>query len=333
MVDEYYSAFKRKMSIRGETPYLRNMKNKENTFNKYFENTLNKELAIVNQKESIPIVFQDHSQSNNKDLSDDKYVITKNEFPIMVGDYIQWRNSVWMIFTKEYKTIPTHQQAKIKETNESIKWIRNGEIVNNGLGWWAYVSSGTKYTMGVSETPYIHVPDAKMTMYMQNNPDTKMLQMNERIFIGDNVYKIKFRDDVSRRGLISYLLDQDTVNENYDNVELGIADYYKYFGKDNDFIKEHSDEMVDRVDNSLSGNLTIKVDGSNKYTSHIPIKLWSIESIDKTNEQVAITYSDDNTLEIKFANDPRFIGHNFNIIAKDYNDNYQSFNVTVIKKY
>lgn len=333
-MDNFYDQYKRKISIRGKNPYERNMKHKIRTFNSYFNNTLNNEMVILNQDKRIPIVFQDHSQSNNKDLSDDKYVIAKNENHIDVGDYLYWRDHMWMIFTKEFKTIPTHQQAKVKETNEIIKWIRDGKIVNNGIGWWAYVKSNTLYTMGVSETPYIHVPDAKMMMYMQNNDDTRQLKMNERIFVGSNVYKIKFIDDVSREGLISYLLDQDTIHSNYDNVELRVADYYKYFGKGTDFDKDTDDGNENpNIDNHIVGKSTLKVDGNNEYISDIPIKEWSIESIDNTSKYISIVNSDDNNLKISCANNPRMIGHNFNIIAKDYDDNYYSFNISIIKKY
>lgn len=330
-MDNYYDAYQRRMSIRGRSPYERNLKHKTRTFNNYFNNSLNKEMVVVNQTQEMPMVFQDHSQSNNKDLSDDKYVIAKNENPIRVGDYIRWRDSMWMIFTKETKTIPTHQQAKVKEVNELVRWIRNGKIINDGIGWWAYVKSNTLYTMGVSETPYIHVPDAKMMMFLQNNEDTKSLQMNERVFVGTNVYKIKFIDDVSRNGLISFLLDQDTINPNYDNVELGVADYYKYFGKGIDFAHE-SNEEDEVVSANISGSETIKVGSINKYTSEVPIKEWSINSMD-SEDKIDVIYTDDYNIEIRCKNDFKAIGGKFSILAMDEDDNYHSFSVSIVKKY
>src|SRR5699024_11569473 len=108
-------------------------------------------------------------------------------------------------FSEEHKTIQTHQQAKIKVSNERIKWVRNGEIVNNGIGWYSYSQSQTLYTMGVKDTKMMSVPDSNFTIYMQNNPDTRDLRMGERILVGRRGYKINFIDDVSRAGFIDYV--------------------------------------------------------------------------------------------------------------------------------
>ena len=183
-----FDMYQTKMDVRGRSFRERQYKNKLRDFNRYFSETLNEELVAVTDKNNvtsiIEMAFQDHSQSNNKQLSDDKYVIARNETPIHVGDYVLWRDEHWMIFTKEVKTIPTHQQALVKNANYVIKWIRNGEVVNDGKGYHAYIQSNTLYTMGVSETTYLDVVDGKMTMYMQNNKDTAQLIQDERIVIG-----------------------------------------------------------------------------------------------------------------------------------------------------
>src|SRR5699024_1397940 len=127
-------------------------------------------------------------------------------------------------FSEEHKTIQTHQQAKIKVSNERIKWVRNGEIVNNGIGWYSYSQSQTLYTMGVKDTKMMSVPDSNFTIYMQNNPDTRDLRMGERIFVGRRVYKINFIDDVSRAGLINYLLrDRKSTRLNSSHVSISYA--------------------------------------------------------------------------------------------------------------
>lgn len=102
-----------------------------------------------------------------------------------------------------------------------------------------HTQSQTLYTMGVKDTKMMSVPDSNFTIYMQNNPDTRDLRMGERIFVGRRVYNINFIDDVSRAGLINYLLSEDTISP-YDNEEEGIADYYKYYDKDDD-ITNHID--------------------------------------------------------------------------------------------
>ena len=272
-----FDMYQTKMDVRGRSFRERQYKNKLRDFDRYFSETLNEELVAVTDKNNvtsiIEMAFQDHSQSNNKQLSDDKYVIARNETPIHVGDYVLWRDEHWMIFTKEVKTIPTHQQALVKNANYVIKWIRNGEVVNDGKGYHAYIQSNTLYTMGVSETTYLDVVDGKMTMYMQNNKDTAQLIQDERIVIGRKVFKIKFMDTVSRDGLISFLMDEDRVHEKYDNIELGVADYYRYYNKDFDFTDDKLEDGEDLVVPQLEivGNTAPKIGSIQKYTTDFSV--------------------------------------------------------------
>lgn len=330
---DFYELLHLKLDTRGATPYERNFKQMQHEFYKYFEDSLTKAKVLVNGKNYIEVTIVDHSQSNNKDLSDDKYVHAPNETKISVGDYILWDNQYWMVFSKENKTIATHQQAKIKESNQSIKWIRNGKIVNNELGWWSYVQSNTLYTMGVSENTLIDVVDSKMMMYMQNNADTRDLQINERIFIGSRVYKIKFPDKVSRFGLISFLLDEDTINENYDNVELGVADYYRFYGTDTD-VREELEEGHPDHELSIVGNKNPKIGSINSYEANFEVEEWTIDTVE-SEDLVVVMSSDANKITIEVVQDRKFanVGKSFTITARDSSDNYTSLHLTVRTKY
>lgn len=309
---DYKELYKRRMEIKGKTPIERNFNNKLREFRKYFNETLNKYEVIINDKRIAELVIQDHSQSNNKDLSDDKYIIAPLETEISVGDYIKWDGVHWLVFSEEHKTIQTHQQAKIKTSNECIKWIRNGEIVNNGIGWYSYSQSQTLYTMGVKDTKMMSVPDSNFTIYMQNNPDTRDLRMGERIFVGRRVYKINFIDDVSREGLINYLLSEDTISP-YDNEEKGIADYYKYYDKEDD-VTNHIDTTEKPKDIVIHGEKNPKISRTYKYESTEPVDSWIVETLESFN-QFEIVSKNNKEIVIKFRDDPRFIGQEVAIKA------------------
>ena len=87
-----FDMYQTKMDVRGKSFRERQYKNKMRDFNRYFSETLNEELVAVTNKYNVTniigMAFQDHSQSNNKQLSDDKYIIARNETPIEVGDYV-----------------------------------------------------------------------------------------------------------------------------------------------------------------------------------------------------------------------------------------------------
>lgn len=324
---DYLSGYKKRISSMGINHYERALRHKQREFASYFKNTLNKEPCCIEGKDA-EAVFQDHSQSNNKDLSDDKYVILPNETKADVGNYIRWRDSQWLIFTEEFKTIPTHQQLKIKEVNEQIRWMINGKISNKGEGWGAYVQNQTLYTLGVSFTGnHLSVVNAKMMMYMQDNEETRSLNVQDRIFIGDNVYTIMFMDSVSRRGLINYLLEQDTISEN-DNRELRIADYYGETNKKDTPKQPATKTVIEGEDKVKIGNI-YKFNSSTKHT----VTEWMVESMDGTELPCYIENRNSTEITIKVKDDFRFVRNTFTILAKLTDGKVISKSVRVVSRF
>lgn len=333
MTKDYFKYFQDKINLRGDSWSNRHFKLKEREFELYFTDAPNKEACKINGNDA-ELVFVDQNQSNNKDLSDDKYVIAKNSTKIGVGDYIQWSDTDWLVFTEEYKTIRTHQQLKVKKVNETIKWIRNGEIINDGKGYGAYVLSQTMYTMGVASNNTLHVVDSKMSMYIQNNKDTQELQMGERVIVGRRAYKLNFIDDVSRPGLISFLLDEDTLGE-HDNVELGVADYGKYFGK-TDIEKPEvtpPNDYEGSENHEISGNEKVRVGGTYHYSAMgFVAQSWSIEAL-FSDSPFVVQNSSGESLTIVVKDDYKLIGKKANIVAITAGGQKVVLPITIIKKF
>lgn len=337
---DWYDMYQKHMNVSGRTPRETNFKHKKQDFEFYFGETttyaLVKLLMHNNKIKEMGMAFVDHSKSNNKDLSDDKYITANIEDNFDVGDYVFWQNDVWIIFTKEFKTVQINQTGKIKNANQNIKWIRDGKIINNEVGYYAYVQSQTQYTMGMSETTYLDIPDGKMLMYMQDNKDTRQIKTNERIFIDNKVYKVKHMDGASRSGLISYLMDQDRVDTVYDNVELGVADYYRYYNKNDDFSQhvdeEEEEELPIENINTIDGDAKPKIGTTHTYTSKNKVVDWFVESIDM-QESFTIIEHDEHSIRIEFKNEYFVLGDKVNIIARDEFDNYTTLTIIITKKY
>lgn len=322
--------YKSRIKGYGDNHYDRTLLRKSRGFETYFKNALNKEECEIDGNSAFA-VFQDHSQSNNKDLSDDKYVILPNSTVCNVGSYIVWRESKWLVFTEEFKTIPTHQQLKIKEVNEEIRWIDDsGKIVNNGNGWGAYVQNQTLYTLGVSFTGNnIAVVNAKMMMYMQDNEQTKTLKVQDRVFIGDNVYNVMFMDNVSRKGLINYLLEQDTISETYDNTELRIADYYRKKKDDQEKEDTSGEEIAIIGDEKLRIGRTYVF----KSSKDDQVEEWIIESLGSTTSPFTIQEKDSTTMTLRVKDDARLVGTIANLIVKTKNSGIVSKNLKIISRF
>lgn len=326
-MEDYRDLYLSKMNRMGASRYDRALKLKQREFVNFFENALNKEPCYIDGREAYAI-FQDHSQSNNKDLSDDKYVILPNETPADVGSYIVWRDQEWLVFTEEVKTIPTHQQMKVKVVNWNIKWLNDdGEIVNNGNGYGSYVQNQTLYTLGVAyQGDLISVVNGKMMMYMQNNEDTRKIKIGTRVFIGVDVYKILFADTVSRSGLINFLMEEDTVTEN-DNRELGIADYWNKVSLPKDDSRPEIEKIV--------GSETAKIGSIQTYTvsNDAEVAEWILESIDGSNQPFYVLERDTEKISLQFKDDFRYVGQTTNIIAMLASGDIVSLPVRIIKKF
>lgn len=296
------------MARRGGNPYDRASKNKARSFAEYFKNTLNLEDCLIDGISS-QAVFQDHSQSNNKDLSDDKYIIAHNEVKIGIGSYVEWRETPWLVFTEEFKTIPSHQQLKIKIVNESIKWIKNKKISNDGKGWGAYVQNQTLYTLGIArQGNHLDLVNSKMMLYMQNNEETRGLDVGDRIFVGFTVYKIMFRDGVSRNGLINYLLEEDTIKSD-DNLDLRIADYYKSENLDRE--ETHPEDTP-----VINGNGQGRISRTYKYVIQEGFKVdeWIVDSAGSSI--VEILERDETMINLRIKDDKRNVGSTVLLMAK-----------------
>lgn len=329
----YFDEFKKKIDLRGVSRADRLLKLKEREFELFFNESLTKYSDCLLNGVPVEMVFQDQNQSNNKDLSDDKYVLARNEINIGIGDYITWADTDWLVFTEEYKTIRTHKQVKVKRVNETIKWIRNGKIINNEKGYGAYVQSQTLYTMGVQKNNTLHVVDSKMSIYIQANEDTRDLMMGERVIVGRRAYKLNFIDDVSRPGLISFLLDEDTISE-YDNIELGVADYGRYYG--NTEIERPNIEDSDDTSTAgmeITGNQRVKISATYTYsTVGFVAKGWLIESLLNETPTIVQSKTGENiTLVVK--DDFRFIGKQFNLVALVNDKDRVVLPITIIKKF
>ena len=313
------------MSGMGATQYDRSFANKERQFELFFDNTLTRQTCIINGKKT-QAVFQDHSQSNNKDLSDDKYLVVPNNVDVGVGSYVEWRDNSWLVFTEEVKTIPTHQQLKIKHVNMKLKWVTDyatKSICNNGEGWGAYVQNQTLYTLGVSFSgQHTALANAKMMLYLQDNKETRKLHVGSRLFLGGQVYKVEFVDPISRIGLINLLLDEDTKNPEIDNIEEQIADYWlaeeRHLADDNRHDDQEHQDTEWHINGSTKDRLgrvyTYKVETNDGTETQKDVQEWIVEDIEKF--PFIIQERNEKILTLRVKDDFRFVGQTVNIMAK-----------------
>lgn len=331
----YSKLFKNRMGVRGNSYADRVLTVKTREFEQYFEDAINRELVTIDGVEQYAI-FQDQNQNNNKDLSDDKYIVVKNESNLKTGSYVTWRDKIWMVFTEENKSTKSHKQGKVKASNHYIKWMNNGHVSGNGQGYPAFIQNQTLYTLGISTSGnHSWIVNAKMMMYLQDNSETRTLKIGQRIFIGGEVFQIMFRDYVSRNGLINFLLEQDFVNKERDDVENEIADFYTAQNEeqtDQEVIGTSKEVAINGLSNAKIGSL-VKYEAkvfSNGTEIQEDITDWTIAD----TEQVAtVTEQTPKYIVLRIENNFKKVGSTISIIGKTASGAIGSKTVNIISPY
>ena len=126
--------------------------------------------------------------------------------------------------------------------------------------------------------------------------------------------------------MINYLLDEDTIGE-YDNVELGVADYYKSYKPD--------EEETEPITTEIEGVETPKIGSTHEYTLNekdVNVSVWNVESAEVENPFMVIS-KDEKSITLQFKNDYRYVGSIVNLIAELDNGKIISLTIRTIKKY
>lgn len=340
-----FEDFRRRMDFKGNSRYERAFKQKQRSFNEWFKNTLTRQKIAVDGVDYYAVV-QDQNQANNKGLSDDKYLIVENDTPTHVGSIIGWRDKNWIVFSNEEKTIETHKQHHIKQTNHVIKWMNeDGTVSNNGSGYSAYVQNNTLYTLGVSMSgAQAWIVNAKMVMYLPYSEEAKKMKIGQRVFIGENVYEVMMKDFVSRKGLIHFLLEENFYNPNVDDLENGIADKWKDSDKEGTSSNEenNADNNVETATYTMSigGGNTLKIGKTATYqvsftddggtpVSH-KVTEWTLVDVDKV---ATIQDQTDTNISIRVDSNFSYVGKQFTVVAKSDDGVTASKTVNVISPY
>jgi len=322
------------MSAKGSTAYERSLNNATRTFERWFNNSIGREKVLIDEVEQFA-VFQDQNQNNNKELSDDKYMVVENSSNVKVGSFVKWRNGTWMVFTDEHKTIPTHKQSKVKESNGIIKWMIGDKISGNGNGYPAFIQNQTLYTLGISTSgTHSWIVNAKMTMYLQDNIESRNIQIGQRIVIGGAIYQVMFKDYVSRQGLINYLLEEDFVNENVDNMELGVANYYSSISSDttSEPIGITKEVIIKGADKAKIGSL-VTYEASVFQDGNLLSEGVTEWTIADTEEVATVSEQTDKFITIRFENNFKKVGSVITVIGKTADGVIGSKSVNIISPY
>lgn len=175
----------------------------------------------------------------NSDNLDEKTIYSTTAGEIKGGSVVEWMDNHWLVTELDANT-EIYTKAKMVQCNHLLKWIDDeGRICEH----WCIVADGTKYLTGEYENRTFVVTrgDSRISVTVAKNEDTVKLGRENRFLIDDPESSEKLAYVLSKPlkigwiyntdGVYSFVL-QEAVSTDYDNHELGIADYYKHFPKE-----------------------------------------------------------------------------------------------------
>jgi len=167
------------------------------------------------------------------------------------GGIVYWMGHRWLVMERDANT-EINTRAKMRQCNYLLKWVNDkGEICEQ----WCIVEDGTKYLTGELEDRQFIVTrgDSRMALIISRNAETVKLNRDFRFLIDDPdssqqlayalTKPLKVGQVYNGKGVFGFVL-QEVQTTDDDNLELGIADYYKHFNKDDTPIVDSDEENV-----------------------------------------------------------------------------------------
>lgn len=184
---------------------------------------------------TIDDVPQDVAIANSDNL-DEKTIYSTVKDSIKGGELVNWMDNRWLVVECDANS-EIYIKAKLKQCNYLLRWVDKSGIIHEQ---WCIIADGTKYLTGEYEDRNFVVTrgDSRISMTIARNEDTLKFDRESRFLIDDPnsleklsyslTKPLKLGAIYNSHGVYSFVL-QEVAATDYDNHELGIADYYKYF--------------------------------------------------------------------------------------------------------
>lgn len=185
----------------------------------------------------------------NSDNLNEKYIYSLPGEDIEHGSLIYWMNNYWLVTEKD-ANMTVYTRATMIQCNHLLKWVAEDGVVHRQ---WCIVEDGTKYLTGEYEDKYFIVTrgDSRIYLTIARNRYTIDFVREHRFLIDDDDAPNKIAYLLSKplklgwtfngKGVYKFVL-QEVQSTIYDNQELGIADYYKYYPRDDGELLPQPDE-------------------------------------------------------------------------------------------
>lgn len=242
-----WDTYECRVNTRGGTKHNAAIKREKRMISNKIKDSLSYQtVTIDNNSQDVAII--------NSDNLNEKIIISLPGEDIVHGGLVYWMKNYWLVTERDANTtIYTH--AKMVQCNHLLKWISDDNIIHEQ---WCIIEDGTKYLTGEYEDRNFVVTrgDSRISLTIARNEHTVKFNRENRFLIDDPdsdhklayllTKPLKFGGTYNNKGVFKFVLQEATATS-YDNHELGVADYYKYFPKTNN---KDGDNSVIKEDNT-----------------------------------------------------------------------------------
>ena len=187
------------------------------------------------QTVSIDSVSQNVAIINTDNL-DEKFIFSMPGENITHGGLVEWEDNYWLV-TERDAADEVYTRAKMIQCNYLLRWVDSDAVIHEQ---WCIIEDGTKYLTGQYEDRDFIVTrgDSRLGMIIAKNEFTTKMKRGCRFLIDDADSELMLAYELTKpfklgsvfngAGVFKFVLQEVNTTDD-DNQDLRIADYYKYF--------------------------------------------------------------------------------------------------------
>lgn len=239
--------------------------------------------------------------------------------------YVKFKEDIWLI-AAEPSDNKFYEKAPLKLCNNQLRW--QDPLTKKIIEYWFWCEDGTQYSSGIFQGNVIIKYEKQYNVCLPFDYNTKNLHDGMRFMLEKSnnlplVYKLTKYDGVVYNNrhtkLLNLTLTQTVYDEETDNADIMIADYYEKPEQEETDYNATIDYVVDEIALSSSAKFTLIERDKKGRPIDIDFEYeWQISECDFNEENLTLTI-EDNNITVSVANDKALIGQYFtlSVIAAD----------------
>lgn len=248
-----WNTYHARHALHGETSRDREKYNLMNRLSRQIPSTLSYHNVDIDGEDRNIVIL-------NSDNLNQKTLCSLPGEDIRHGAYIDWMNHKWLVTERDANS-EIYTKCIMLQCNYLLRWINDsGEIIER----WSVVEDGTRYLTGEFSDSFLVATkgDSRIAVTLPKDLETLALDRDVRFIIDDysSPHPLSYRltkpfklgGSYDENGVVIFVMTECNT-ENDDNIELHIADYYKYFPREGENNNSSVDTSVDDSDSGRRG--------------------------------------------------------------------------------